>query len=584
MGTSIAGALSDGWNAARNAISQGATVVGDASSGAASSVEDFSARALESAKDLGEKGLDLGRRGLDAARGFDVRKAADTVRQGIAHGTDAAREGIAEGVDWSARQVGRAGAWAESHVPGDDNGVANAARGFIRRATQETRFDIGVAGGVLREAASTAGVLGQLGTTALEMQASPQAAAEYGQRLADGARHLATMATDYMRDAADNPGRVARDIETAYDGAKQFVGKTADRYETAIRSGRTEEIGIDVGAAATYLVPIGGGPARGLAVAAAEDGARSLARVAVADGIKTAGADAGKAVAEQRGAALVDRLASGDGSARLAPGAGRVADIAAASRQSGKEIAVYRDADGQRMIIMGSKDAVEIPAGAKIIAHTQPGLGVAARAPSAADLKGLEALGQKGSAIIDEGGTVQRFHLGGKPSGEASARETVSFEAPRIPKDADKVTKMGGWAKYGALDDLGRPTGIQARITPDMIGSGTKANGSIHPPGWSGNGVLNNEARGHLLGNQLGGSGDDARNLVTLQQNPANSPVMRDYETQVRNTVETGENVDYTVTPVYAGDNLVPKELALAATGDKGFHLDVTIDNPIASK
>ena len=62
-----------------------------------------------------------------------------------------------------------------------------------------------------------------------------------------------------------------------------------------------------------------------------------------------------------------------------------------------------------------------------------------------------------------------------------------------------------------------------------------------------------NEARGHLLGAQLGGSGDVAENLVTLQQNPATSPIMRGFENQVRAAVEGGQTVNYSVTPIYNG-------------------------------
>jgi hypothetical protein len=138
-----------------------------------------------------------------------------------------------------------------------------------------------------------------------------------------------------------------------------------------------------------------------------------------------------------------------------------------------------------------------------------------------------------------------------------------------------------GGISYGALDSLGRPTGISATITEDMIGTGTPANSSIIPPGWSGNGVLYNEARGHLLGAQLGGSGDVAENLVTLQQNPVNSPVMRGFENQVRTVVEGGQSVNYSVTPIYNGNNLVPRGITIFGTGSDGFNLGVSVLNPI---
>ncbi|MEM9246230.1 MAG: RHS repeat-associated core domain-containing protein, partial [Cyanobacteria bacterium P01_F01_bin.153] len=90
-----------------------------------------------------------------------------------------------------------------------------------------------------------------------------------------------------------------------------------------------------------------------------------------------------------------------------------------------------------------------------------------------------------------------------------------------------------GKIDYGSLDSLGRPTGVTAVITPDMIKTGSPALRSIKPPGFKGGAA--GHARGHLLGSQLGGSGAEPRNLVTIQQNPANTPVMRGFETQIRN-------------------------------------------------
>lgn len=133
---------------------------------------------------------------------------------------------------------------------------------------------------------------------------------------------------------------------------------------------------------------------------------------------------------------------------------------------------------------------------------------------------------------------------------------------------------------FGKLDNLGRPTGVIATITQDMIGTGSKASQSILPPGFLGGGPGSpGHARGHLLGNQLGGSGKDARNLVTLYQLPVNSPVMRDFETSVRSAVDRGEDVRYLSIPIYEGNTLMPKGVTLKARGTNGFSLDVTILN-----
>ncbi len=106
-----------------------------------------------------------------------------------------------------------------------------------------------------------------------------------------------------------------------------------------------------------------------------------------------------------------------------------------------------------------------------------------------------------------------------------------------------------GSIDYGELDSLGRPSGVRATITQDMIGRGTPANPSINPHGWSGNSTRFNEARGHLLDKQLGGSGNIPENLVTLQQTPTNTPTMRGFENQVRAAIDGGQIVTYSSTP-----------------------------------
>ncbi|HTJ67423.1 MAG TPA: DNA/RNA non-specific endonuclease [Actinospica sp.] len=138
----------------------------------------------------------------------------------------------------------------------------------------------------------------------------------------------------------------------------------------------------------------------------------------------------------------------------------------------------------------------------------------------------------------------------------------------------------GGRVKFGNYDNLGRPTGISATIEKDMIGKGTKADPDIRPPGFAGGMPNGDHARGHLLGKQLGGSGDEGKNLVTLYQNPVNTPIMSKFERQVRLAVEKGgETVEYTATPHYTGTQLIPRAVTLEAHGSGGFHLHVTILN-----
>ena len=127
------------------------------------------------------------------------------------------------------------------------------------------------------------------------------------------------------------------------------------------------------------------------------------------------------------------------------------------------------------------------------------------------------------------------------------------------------------------LDELGRSTGAAATITKDMLGTGTSAARSIRPAGFGGQAA--GHARGHLIARSLGGSGTDARNLTTLFQRGANSPVMRDFEAQVANAVRGGQTVRYEVVPIYRGAELVPRGVTLRAAGNGGFRLDVTVLN-----
>jgi RHS repeat-associated protein len=140
-----------------------------------------------------------------------------------------------------------------------------------------------------------------------------------------------------------------------------------------------------------------------------------------------------------------------------------------------------------------------------------------------------------------------------------------------------QFVKNGG-ISYGSLDSLGRPTGVTATISSDMIGTGSPALRSITPPGFRGGAA--GQARGHLLGNQLGGSGSDIRNLVTLQQIPTNSPVMRGFENQIRAAVESGQVFKGSFVPVYSGADLVPRGITIMGQGSGDFRILVSILNP----
>jgi len=117
----------------------------------------------------------------------------------------------------------------------------------------------------------------------------------------------------------------------------------------------------------------------------------------------------------------------------------------------------------------------------------------------------------------------------------------------RLPLAETSVQRVGsGSILYGDLDAFGRSTTVEATITDDLINKGTEA--TIDPPGYEGE--ASGHARGHLLAKQLGGLGDEERNIVTLYQDMNNSQ-MKTVENSVRRAVESGQSVQYRVESIY---------------------------------
>jgi len=174
--------------------------------------------------------------------------------------------------------------------------------------------------------------------------------------------------------------------------------------------------------------------------------------------------------------------------------------------------------------------------------------------------------------------------------GELPSPPSTTQPSPRTDRPADNpaaIRRLGGTVDYGRVNSVtGQRSGISATITPAMVAAaarrqlGSAADSSIRPPGFD-QLPARNRARGHLLGRQLGGSGDLAANLVALYQTRANSPVMRDYESAVAEAVQAGETVRYRVRPIYPSRtfNGPPSAIRITATGDRGFRLDVTVAN-----
>jgi hypothetical protein len=149
------------------------------------------------------------------------------------------------------------------------------------------------------------------------------------------------------------------------------------------------------------------------------------------------------------------------------------------------------------------------------------------------------------------------------------------------------IGKLGGKVDYGHVaPGTGQRSGITATINAAMIKAasddrlGSEPDPDIRPPGYD-QLPARNRSRGHLLGRQLGGTGDLDENLVALYQQRANSPVMRDYESAVADAAEAGETIAYHVKPIYSSKSSkgAPVAVRLTAKGNRGFRIDVQIAN-----
>jgi hypothetical protein len=467
------------WSEVKSTVAQGArqaSALGDA--------------ALEGAKNLGQQGLDLGRRAIADPEGT-ARQLASSARQGIHHAEKVVSEGIKDGVMLTGRTIGQGAELARNAIPGDSL-AARTARGIITHTENQARFTVGVAGGLAKEATSLVGTVATVGTYAAELQVSPTARAELGQAVSNGVSRGAVAVADYANAVANDPSRVISDArgaaEATWNAGSGFVEGQIKRHEEAFKRGEGfETAGMTTGQVASYFIPFGA-PAKAAAggvrgIEAVAVGSRLLAREGGEAALRVAGAEtrivslgastAARETAEVAGAKLLQAAEAGGGSARVARAGGVTAqDLAAASRLSGSEVALYRNlATGDRFVAVGTRTGVEVPQGSRLIAHTQPGSGASAVRASLADEAALSRLGQRSSVIIDEGGTAAtRFRA--TEEGAALARGETGAVQLRTP--AARPSLLPGEGAVGTYDDLVKAGSKGDNITPHHIPSANR--------------------------------------------------------------------------------------------------------------
>ncbi len=256
-------------------------VVG-AGSSALNTAENLGSSALSEAKNLGRQGADLGRSALSEAgvlankADHAIQSAGTSAVKAIGQAQSWAEHGISSGVSAASNGVHDAADYARSHITGSDP-ISRLARGAITVTEDQTRFDIGLVGGVSNAAVGLVGSVGQLSVLSTEYQLSPSARGQIDQALGAKATSAFTSASNYLDSVAQNPSRLLSDAQGAASSAGAWLQDQAAHPEKA---------GMTVGNVATYLIPVGGEAravagvgelaTRGTVSALAEDGTRAL--------------------------------------------------------------------------------------------------------------------------------------------------------------------------------------------------------------------------------------------------------------------------------------------------------------------
>ena len=163
--------------------------------------------------------------------------------------------------------------------------------------------------------------------------------------------------------------------------------------------------------------------------------------------------------------------------------------------------------------------------------------------------------------------TCHRRSAACRPVERIKPKDMAAFEAqmgiPMNPKNDDEDCDQ--IEKNGPLDAASRATGAFAHLcTAKTKAAKRRGWGGWTPPGWPANNQNPNGSyiyhRGHLLGNQFGGT-QKPDNVVTMYAR-ANTPVMRDFENLVAADLK-GDNLYYVVVPIYGRGNSNGKPIAI---------------------
>lgn len=158
----------------------------------------------------------------------------------------------------------------------------------------------------------------------------------------------------------------------------------------------------------------------------------------------------------------------------------------------------------------------------------------------------------------------------------------VEVQEEVLESSADLSELSFGYEFYSELDSLGRCGYALALVGPETMPTEERgAIGHIKPSGWHTvkydcipDRYLYN--RCHLIAFCLTGENDNEKNLITgtRQMNLAMLP----YETEVADYVDrTGHHVEYRVTPVFTGDNLICDGVKIEAHSVEDDAIDINV-------
>ena len=181
---------------------------------------------------------------------------------------------------------------------------------------------------------------------------------------------------------------------------------------------------------------------------------------------------------------------------------------------------------------------------------------------------------QESQAELNE--PEQTYEIGGLP--EYSGEPAVDINGGR-PAFADEELTTSFFQEFSELDSLGRCGAAEACLDREHMPEGERGEiEEVKPSGWriakydfiDNGGFLFN--RCHMIGWQLTGENEEARNLITGTRY-FNVEGMLPYENRVASYIRRTKNhVMYRITPVFSGSELVCRGVQMEARSveDKG--------------